>query len=436
MAKPKGGKRGNPGVWGTAGSAPVRKTPSGPAYAPVGRPYPGFMTPQQMAAAARAQADADIKAQQALIESARQQVADQMRLAYDRQIAAGMAMGDWIKKQNYPGQIQGIFGGLASDQASLAKGYAGAARAGAEADAAQIGRMNAGLGVDSAVRNEGQGIADVTYGLGGALPAQALNTSGANYAAAATNLPAYAVQAGQFFASQEQAKAASALDDIVKQSTQLAAQRPKLVSEYQKEQWNIQQDLFSQYQKQREFKYKQYVDQLNAEIAAGRLSVSQASVKLRQWQASQPDLQARTLANGQIQWFDANTGRPVGVPQGPRKPKSTNTPAAKAAAARVKQQTKLAESRDKELAKITGVPYEARVYLGVGDGGTVKKPKRTRAQLTRYLVRFYKRKVARFGVKDKTVVELVNQMVGAMPNDWFVGGVPAASSSPDLSFGG
>jgi hypothetical protein len=111
------------------------------------------------------------------------------RQAQQAQNFARMVQGLGIDKQ-----IQGIYGSAGRDIAGLAQGFSGQLRDTAAADAAAQTRMLSGTGQEGAVRNEGVGMGDVLYGVGGAIPGRTLGEQGAGYAADAAMQPGFMLE--------------------------------------------------------------------------------------------------------------------------------------------------------------------------------------------------------------------------------------------------
>ena len=165
------------------------RRPTGPPGPPAYRP-PG-MTAQQWADA-QAQRIVDeqlaaIRSQQEAYNASLQERARQQAL--DAQKFAQMVQALGIDKQ-----IQGIYGSAGRDIAGLAQGFAGSIRDTAAADAAAQTRMVSGTGQEGAVRNEGTGMGDVIYGVGGWIPGQTMGQAGAAAAADAARQPGFMLE--------------------------------------------------------------------------------------------------------------------------------------------------------------------------------------------------------------------------------------------------
>lgn len=111
------------------------------------------------------------------------------RRAQDAQRFAQMVQGLGIDKQ-----IAGIYGSAGRDIAGMAQGFSTEIRDTAAADAAAYTNMLSGTGQEGAVRNEGAGMGDVVYGVGGYIPGKTMGEQGAAFAADAARAPAFMLQ--------------------------------------------------------------------------------------------------------------------------------------------------------------------------------------------------------------------------------------------------
>ena len=119
---------------------------------------------------------------QTLQQQAAQQAADAAKFAQMVQ-----ALG--IDKQ-----IAGIYGSAGRDIAGMAQGFAGDIRNTAAADAAAQTRLVSGTGQEGAVRNEGVGMGDVIYGVGGWIPGKTMGEQGAAFASDAARQPGFMLE--------------------------------------------------------------------------------------------------------------------------------------------------------------------------------------------------------------------------------------------------
>lgn len=410
-------RRGNPGVWGTAGVRPKPKPKPKPPR--VGGLSPAPFDPYRDAQKSAAQIIAEMLSS---VERDKQTA----KAAADREAALELtkaqALAQGLQQLGIPQNIQNIFNTAGQTQAGLAQGFSGNIRTQANEQAAEQIRQLSGTGQEGAVRNQGDNMGNVVYGVGGFIPGNELATLGAAYGGQAALQPGFATQFGQLAeAARRQKWVTDELPGFTDQRLDVLGKKPALFQEMLSANRSYASDLFNQNMTVRKQKLDEFTTYLNAKLATGEFSLKQAEQELDKWKAANPEptnLQARTLANGQIQWFDPLTGQPVGAPTGPVKAKTSAT----------SSRAKIEAKREAEFAKISGVPSEAKTYIGVGDSGTVRKAKRTRAQTVRYLVRLYRQRLARYGVKDKRIVKAVNEMVAAMPADWFVGGGTTATT--------
>jgi len=195
------------------------------------------MTSDEILAAAKAQADAEMAA-------SRQQYLDQInreqqQAAWRGQQIAGLSSALAGILSGIAPQIAGFYGTAAERQASFGKGYEGDLNQalGQQADVSsnllsnvagapseQVAQANATLGTSAG---------NVLYGLGGDIPASTLNQQGAGFAAAAAMQPATAVGRGQQDIAGMMGQSAQniqALDDKIRE---LIGAEPARISELQ-----------------------------------------------------------------------------------------------------------------------------------------------------------------------------------------------------------
>lgn len=111
------------------------------------------------------------------------------RRAQQAQAFAQMVQGMGLDKN-----IQGIFSNAGKDVAGFGQGFSGQVRETADASAAEMQNL---LGGDATgVRNEGEAMGNVTYGLGGFIPSASLAAQGAAFAADAAMQPGFMLQQG------------------------------------------------------------------------------------------------------------------------------------------------------------------------------------------------------------------------------------------------
>lgn len=290
---------GNPGVWGTAGSRlPKRIPPPTRTTAPA---------PTDPYANARASVEEIIAALLGDVQREQDEARKQAELEAGRKLAEGQALAYGLQQLGISQAVQAAFQNAGMNQAAIVQGFAGATRDAASAQAAEQIRQLSGTGQEGAVRNEGTAMGDVTYGLGGYIPATALNQTGAAFGAQAALQPGFAVQFGQLAKAERDRQWASELMGWADKKAEILAQKPKLMAEAigdEQEQTKLQARQLSNGQ-------IQWFDPYTGR-AVGK---PQGPPKARG--GSSGKLTVKTLANGQIQWYDPLTGKAVGRPQGP-----------------------------------------------------------------------------------------------------------------------
>lgn len=252
---------------------PQRKPPPPPP------PYDPYADARQSTAAMIESILAQVQAQQ---DAARQQAEQEAQ----QEIIRGQALAQGLQQLGISQAIQQAFQGAGQSQAALAQGFSGAIRDQASADAAAQQHLLSGTGQEGAVRNQGENMGNVTYGVGGAIPASSLNTAGAAFGAQAALQPGFAQQFGQIASQQRLSDyTQNELPDFLNQRLDVLSKQP---------------DIFQDF-------------------------LDTALKRQESMQPAGPDLVKSTLANGQIQWFDKNTGKPVGPPRGPARVASSSS---------------------------------------------------------------------------------------------------------------
>lgn len=345
---------GNPGTWGTAGygSTAGFYSPTNPGW---GNAATVAKKPRKTAAtspasildsfdpAAMAQEDTD-KIINALLDSVRQQQ-EVERQAAQREaqdaLARGQALAYGLQQLGLSNNIQQIFQNAAQNQGSLAQGFSGNIRDEAQAQADAQAKALAGTGQEGAVRNEGAGMGNVNYGLGGYIPGTSLNTIGAAFSADAALQPGFATQFGALDQALRLKQYADQAPERNAEINAVLARKPELFQQFLTQNRQIQsqkqaakaeaeQQAYARWKDQRDFAYQQITDRITTDLAFSKMSdeqkYRQAQLELKQWEAMNPpapNLQSKTLANGQVQWFDPKTGAKVGPPVGPTKKPAT-----------------------------------------------------------------------------------------------------------------
>lgn len=294
---------GNPGVWGTAGK---------PARAPKKKPAPRRSAPGSPASpfdSAMQSVDQMIAAMLAQVEREQATARQQAEMEAQRKLAEGQALAYGLQQLGISGAVQSAFQNAAQAQAGLAQGFSGATRDAANAAAADQARQLSGTGQEGAVRNQGEAMGNVTYGLG-YIPATQLNQTGAAFGAQAALQPGFALQFGQLAKAEREREFADELMKFADQKAEVIGKRPELAM-----------DMLSKLNKPSSSSKATIRQLANGQLQAfgpdgrpvGKPYGPTKTVKA----AKQPNLQARSLSNGQVQWFDPQTGQPVGKPVGP-----------------------------------------------------------------------------------------------------------------------
>lgn len=269
---------GNPMHRGTYVAPPI------PRIKPPGKPP---LTPEQWA---EQQAQKYIDAQVKAIQEQQRIYLEELRRQAQLRAEQGRALAQWLQAQNFPGRIQGIYGTAASDVAGYAKGFSGDIRDIATQGAAEQANMLSGTGQEGAVRNEGEGMGNVMYGAYGYVPAQSFTTSGAAFASDAALQPAFASQQAAVEAAKIQQEGLGALVDFA-----------KAIAEAKGGKFGLKQDLLGQRQKniqdQREWAYKQAMDDRDYWLKMQALYMSQGRYKLAQDAAKRADEATRRANN-------------------------------------------------------------------------------------------------------------------------------------------
>lgn len=228
----------------------------------------------------RAESSKWLQAQIDAINAQKQAYLDDLKRQQDLEIARGQELAKALQGLNIPGRIQEIYGNASADIGGLAQAFSGELRDTASADAAQQTRMLSGTGQEGAVVNNGAALGDVLYGSQGYIPGRNASETGAAFASQAALEPGFAQRIGQVKGAEVYQQGLEGLKQFTDAILEANAQRPQ-----------IEDQLYEQYLKRQE--------------------------------AQQPELTARTLADGRIQYFDDRTGEPVGPPQGPKRSSSS-----------------------------------------------------------------------------------------------------------------
>lgn len=224
-------KPGNPGVWGTAGRAPAKKRkpprrPPRPPLPPLGPGVGGYGN------AAEAEADRIIAELLAELGLSRDSARREAERSAQQEMARAQALSSALMALGIPRQIQDIYGRSAGSIGQLAQGFSSAQAQQAAAQGAEQANMVSGTGQEGAVRNEGAAMGDVTYGVGGFIPARGLEQMGAAFASEAALQPGFVQQFGQIAASKVmQDFVNEVLPGFTEKEAQIRTKRPSLVAD-------------------------------------------------------------------------------------------------------------------------------------------------------------------------------------------------------------
>src|SRR3990167_778953 len=180
---------------------------------------------------ARREVEKLIAAQVAQIESQRKTYLDELRKESELEMERGQALSQALLALGMPAQIKGIFGNAASDIACLAQGFSGATREIASSQAAEQQNMLSGTGQEGAVRNQGENMGNVLYGVGGFLPAQSLTEAGASFGAQAALEPSFAQRIGQLEAGNVHREGLKGLDEFTQALVEARSQKPTMIED-------------------------------------------------------------------------------------------------------------------------------------------------------------------------------------------------------------
>jgi hypothetical protein len=217
---------------------PPAKVAPKPAAAPVrAKSAAAPTTLNSILAAARQMAAADTNAQVGTLTSQQDLLNQQGRDRAAQITAASQAAAKFLA--GLGDNTASSYNNAATTLAGIAGGYNGALQGTAQDAASQIQQQLAGLGApaDSLKTATGQtpqpaALGNVLYGLGGAIPANLLVTSGQAAAAAQRGLPAATLGYGQQQAGGALASAQQQADQLIPQIEALKAGQPKLVQQY------------------------------------------------------------------------------------------------------------------------------------------------------------------------------------------------------------
>jgi len=273
---------------------------------------PGTVTQDQIVKTARARAQATLNAAKAPVLARGTQLGKQ-------ELGASQGLSSVLSDVSQ--RIQDLYGGAAKETAALGQGYSGALRDTlAQADAATQAKL-AEMGLPSPGAAPVDAAANVTYGLGGALPAANLTKQGAGYASAAAFLPATTRMQGL-------AQKATTDRATQQQLADLQAKYPDIFQSYLTDERNWKNSQFDN-----------YVNYLNTQGGGGG-NTARPKISIR------PD--------GTILSIDPYTGVPTVT--GQTSPSSTTPvtgPGSKAATARTKAVTKRNDDVTKQAQKVT-----------------------------------------------------------------------------------
>ena len=266
---------------------PAAKGPAKPVAAPRKPASTGATTLNDILAQARTLAAQDtnaqvgaLKAQQGVYNTQASDRAAQINLASQAAAKFLAGLGD---------STAGSYNNAATTLAGIASGYSGDLKNTATDAASQVQAQLAGLGAPAGSLKTSTGetanpeaLQNVLYGLGGAIPANLLVTSGQAAAAAQRGLPASTLGYGQQQALGTLAAGQQQADQLTPQILAAVAARPKLAQQYLS---SIQQQLDNaQSQQVSQALAASLIGSRTAstKIAQGNLALSQQRLQLQQ----------------------------------------------------------------------------------------------------------------------------------------------------------
>lgn len=171
---------------------------------------------------------------QALLEQQRIYESETARLA-EEELGRGRSLAAAIQGMNLPGTIQNVYGNAAQGIGGLAQGFSGETRSLANNQAAEAMNMLSGTGQEGAVRNQGENMGNVLYGVGGFIPGKELGETGAAFAADAARQPGFALADAGRAAQDIRSQRMAGLADFAAQMAEIESQRPMLARELEGE---------------------------------------------------------------------------------------------------------------------------------------------------------------------------------------------------------
>jgi hypothetical protein len=182
----------------------------------------------------RQQVEMWIKAQLEAVDRQEKMYLDNLNRQSMLEAERGQALGQALQAMDMPGRIQGIYGNASADIGGLAQAFSGELKNQATADAAAQTRMLAGTGQEGAVRNQGENMANVSYGLGGYIPARSMSETGAAFAAQAALEPSFAARIGQEKAADVHAQGLEGLSEFANARAEVESGRFDMTQELKK----------------------------------------------------------------------------------------------------------------------------------------------------------------------------------------------------------
>jgi hypothetical protein len=254
----------------------------------------------------------------ASVEREKQMAYEAMQREAAMELQKGQALAEGLKALGISESVQRAFQNAGTAQSGLAQGFSGSTRELASAQAAEQQRLLSGTGQEGAVRNQGENMGNVQYGVGGFIPGTELNTIGAAFGADAALQPGFAMQFGAINEALRRQKWA---DDELPEWTN------QKMSVYDKKAGMLA-DAYERVDDSLKTTSKAASKNTIRNLANGQLQAFNAQGKpvgkpygpkrTSKTTADKPTkLQARTLSNGQVQWFNPETGKTVGAPIGP-----------------------------------------------------------------------------------------------------------------------
>jgi hypothetical protein len=223
---------------------------------------------------ARLQAEKYIQARIDSINSDRELYLQDLRKQSELEAQRGVELSRVLQSMNLPGKIQQIYGNASADISGLAQAFSGSLKDTAAADVAQQTRMLSGTGQEGAIRNQGEAMGNVVYGLGGYIPGRTMAETGAAFGAQAALEPSFAARIGQQKASEAYQEGLGGLDEFTKAIADARGERFGIEQELLSDRNELIQDQQSLALKAQDTAYKRLKDERDYYMKQAYLSLA------------------------------------------------------------------------------------------------------------------------------------------------------------------